>query len=588
MKLCRWFSLPVLAFAVACGETTEPAVPAIATMAASVQLPNASRVASMYAIDFVSPAATGYDMNDAGDVVGRSYRDTGCGSFCLPPDDIVVWRGNNRVVLPLVPGYPVSSQYPFFLNNAGVIGGAVGFIGSTTHAAVWTPTGGGYAGQDLGVFPGTSSADVAGLDDQGRMVGWSTLGGAIPSLTVPFMWSQSAGMVNLKALGFPNERPAAMSPNGTVVTWNFWYQLGQPGSVRQLPPSPAGFGGAGSNGSAINDAGDQAHFLASVSTQNLRYPFRLPNGGGWQLLTTAGTGRLSRYGMGSINAALDVTFTALSTGMIAAGPTGIAQPLSTLVSPAYPGATISDGGPMNAARQILSRALIGRSERVVKLTPVVRCGSNCLIVGSIVMTGRFVQDPAFPGSCIQGGKMYNLTTVTATVTSETGAPLANVLVNGRFLDDYWTNNAVSAMTNAAGLASWTYQGPCGVGAIAFQVDNAALGTRRLDRTRGRLTNFVIPTVGPPPPPPANQPPVASWTFTCQPPPAHVCTFDGSASRDPDGSIVSYKWTTPAGGVLASVSVFTKTFQASGTRTLTLTVTDNAGAKGQLTKTFTVP
>jgi hypothetical protein len=426
-------------------------------------------------------------------------------------------------------------------------------------------------------------ADVNGLDEQGRMVGWSTLGGAIPSLTIPFMWSQATGFVNLKAQGFPNERPAAISPNGTVVTWTFWYQLSVPTSVRQLPPSPAGFGGAGSNGSAINDAGDQAHILASVNTQNLRYPFRLPNGGNWQQISNLGTGRLSRYGMGSINAALDVTFTAQSKGMIAPGPAGQGLPLTSLVSPAYPGVTIHEGGQMNSSGVILSRALIGRSERVVKLTPAVPCGSNCIIVSSLVITSQFVQDPAFPGSCIQGGKMHNLTTVTATVTSETGAPLTSVVLNGRFLDDYWTNNAVSGTTNAAGIVTFTYKGPCGVGAIAFLVDNTTLGTRRLDRTRGRLTNFAIPGVTPP----TNQPPVAAWTVSCQPAPAHTCTFNGSGSSDPDGTIVGYRWTNAGGTQLSTAAVFTKTFPGSGTRTWTLTVTDNGGKTGTLTKTFTV-
>ena len=198
----------------------------------------ASQVASMYALDFVGTAATGYGLNDAGDVVGKSYTDTGCGPFCLPPEDIVVWRGGNRMVLPLVPGFDRSYQFPLYINNQGVIGGEAGIIGSRTHAAVWTPDASGYIAQDLGVFPGTSSADVAGLDDQGRMVGWSTLGGAIPTVTVPFVWSQATGMVDLRAQGFPNERPAAMSPGGKVVTWGSWYQLGNPASAVPLPAPP--------------------------------------------------------------------------------------------------------------------------------------------------------------------------------------------------------------------------------------------------------------------------------------------------------------------------------------------------------------
>ena len=545
---------------------------------------HASQVAGMYVADFVATAATGWDLNDAGDVVGRAYTDPGCGPFCLPPQEIAVWQGNNRVTLPLVPGYPVSYQFPLFLNNQGRIGGVAGIPGSTTHAAVWTPSGGGYTAQDLGVFPGTSSAEVRGLDDQGRMVGWSTLGGAIPTLTIPFMWSQATGMVDLKTLGYPNERPAAMSPGGKVVTWNFWYQLGNPASVVPLPATPRGFVGAGSNGSAINDAGDQAHFLVSTSSQNLVYPFRLSNGGAWQMISSAGTGHLSRYGMGSINTAQDISFTVLSTGMIAAGPAGVGQALAPLLSPAYPGATVGDGGPMNNAGQILTQVMIGRSQRLMKLTPAVPCGSNCLLVSSLVMAGRFVQDPAFPGSCFQGGKMYNTTTATATVTSETGTPAVSAQVSGRFLDDYWTNRLVTGTTNASGVVTFTHKGLCGVGAVAFLVDRVTQGTRSFDRTRGIVTNWVIPTTTPP----ANQAPVAAWTVDCHSTLAHTCTFNGSGSRDPDGNIVAYKWTNATGKVMSNLPTFTRTFAGSGTRTWSLTVTDNGGKTNKLTKAFAVP
>jgi PKD repeat protein len=647
------------------GCRESPLEPATTAIRPSTEV-GRSQVASMYTAEFVATAATGYDLNDAGDVVGRSYRDNGCGSFCLPQEDIVVWRGGNRIVLPLVPGFPSDDQYPFYINNDGMIGGEAGTIGSTTHAAVWTPSGTGYTAQDLGVFPGTSSADVSGIDDQGRMVGWSTLGGAIPTTTVPFMWSQATGMVDLKTLGYPNERPAAMSPGGKVVTWGSWYQLGDPTSAVPLVAPPSGFSGAGSNGSAINDAGDQAHFLVSTGTQNLVYPFRLSNGGTWQMISSDGTGRLSRYGIGSINSAQDISYTVRSTALIAAGPAGEGRPLASLLSPAYPGVTVGIGGPMNNSGQMLAQVMIGRSQRLMKLRPAAPCGANCLVSSSLVMTVQFVEDPAFPRSCIQGGNMYNLTTATVTVTSETGTALGNVQVSGRFLDDYWTDNPVTGTTDASGVVTWSYQGLCGVGAVAFLVEQATLGTRSFDRTRGILTHWVIPTTTPAPnePPEAdftgscnnttrtcsfngtgstddhgiasyrwkygdgtqgtgptsshtyaaagsyqvtltvgdgggltnslartvtlNRPPIAAWTVSCQPAPAHVCTFNGSGSRDPDGSIVAYKWTNAAGRTLSTVARFTRTFTRSTTATWTLTVTDNRGMTHKRTKTFTVP
>ncbi len=628
----------------------------------------ASAVASVYGLEFVGTAAGGFGMNDGGDVVGRSYRDTGCGPFCLPPEDIVVWRSGQRIPLPLVPGFASSYQFPFHINSQGVIAGEVGIPGSNTHVALWTPNGAGYTAQDLGTLSGMSSATVGGLDDQGRIVGWSSTGGAIPTAAAPYMWSQGTGFVNLKGLGYPNEIPGGMSPGGKVVTTGgHWYQLGNPASVVALPPPPPSFFGFGAG--IINDNGDQAHFLGT-GTQGLIYPFRLSNGGTWQQLSGIPTGHLSSAGLGSINLAQDVTFTAGSTGLIAAGPAGVGQPLAALVSPAYPGVTVGGGGPMNNAGQILTKVMIGRSQRLMKMVPASPCGSNCLVSSSLVMSAQFVQDPAFPGSCFQGGKMYNTATVTATFTAEAGAALANVLVSGRFLDDYWTNSPVTGSTNAAGVVSWNYKGLCGVGAIAFLIDQATLGTRTLDKTRGTLSTWVIPSVTPPgnQPPVAsftfscnnttrvcsfngtgstddvgivsygwafgdgttgtgaapshtyavagsyqvtltvadgggltnslirtvtlstgtNKPPIAAWTVSCQPAPAHICTFNGTGSRDPDGSIVGYRWTNAGGKTLSTLATFTRTFSRSMTLKWTLTVTDNAGKTGKLTKTFTVP
>lgn len=543
-----------------------------------------SQVAAMYAIDFVATAANGYALNDSGDVVGRAYTDPGCGPFCLPPQEIAVWRNGQRTALPLVPGYGASSQYPLFINNQGLIAGSVGILGASTHAAAWMPSGSGYVAQDLGVYPGTSSADVGGLDAQGRIVGWSTQGGAIPTLTVPFMWSQATGMVNLAAQGYPNEKPLAMSPGGKVLTWGHWYQLGDPAGALPLAAPPQGYFGVGSNGSAINDHGDQAHFLVSTSTQNLVYPFRISNGGSWQLLSSFGTGHLSRCGMGSINAAQDVTFTVGSTGAVAAGPAGVGQSLAALLSPAYPGVTVGLGGPMNASGQILVQAMVGRSQRLAKMTPVAACGSNCLVSSSLTMTGEFVQDPKFPGSCFAGGSMFNRSSATVTISSETGTPLANVQVRGRFLDDYWTDHAVAGTTNAAGVVSWTHQGPCGVGAIAFLVDSAALGTRSFDRTRGTLTSHVIPGTAPPPPPPANQSPVAVPAVQCVA--GRTCTLDGSASYDPDGSIVAYRWTDKGSTTLSNQAVVTLSFPKAGKNSAVLYVTDNGGLVASRKVNFT--
>jgi hypothetical protein len=595
MKIPRLSPLFLASILAACGgggdNATSDATPANTLMQGTALAD--SVVAPLYALDFVAPAARGADLNDDGDVLGKSHADPGCGPFCLPPEDSVVWKGGRRIVLPPPAGIAAGSQYPRYINNLGTIAGVTGTIGSSTRAAVWKPDGTGYVAQDLGVYPGTSSVDVFGLDDQGRLVGWATVGGATPSIALPFTWSPGTGMVNLAAAGYPNERPAAMSPGGKVVTWGSWYQLGEPGRAVALPPPPDGFLRAGSNGSAINDAGDQAHALVSItSTQNLVYPFRLSAHGSWQQLSGP-TGALSASGIGSISAGQDVTFTALGTGMVAPGPAGVGQLLADRLSPAYPGATVVEGGPINASGQILAQVMIGRSRRLVKLTPTTPCTSDCLVSQSLAIASQFVQDPALPGSCVQGGKMYNLTSVAVTLTSETGAPLANVAVAGRLLDDYWTNRQVTGTTDASGVARWSLKGPCGVGAVAFLVENAALGTRTFDRTRGTLSGYVIPgttaTGGsvpdPGPTPPDGAAPVAVPAVTCTA--GRTCSFSATASYDPDGLVSAYRWAENNGTVWSTQAVFTRTFAKAGKQTVALQVTDNSGLSASKKATFTV-
>jgi PKD repeat protein len=81
----------------------------------------------------------------------------------------------------------------------------------------------------------------------------------------------------------------------------------------------------------------------------------------------------------------------------------------------------------------------------------------------------------------------------------------------------------------------------------------------------------------------NQAPTASFTFTCT---DLSCTFNGSTSSDPDGSISSYAWSF-GDGTSGSGAVVAKTYASAGTRTVTLTVTDNAGATGSTSQSVSV-
>jgi PKD repeat protein len=71
----------------------------------------------------------------------------------------------------------------------------------------------------------------------------------------------------------------------------------------------------------------------------------------------------------------------------------------------------------------------------------------------------------------------------------------------------------------------------------------------------------------------NTPPIASFTFVCN---ALTCNFDGSGSRDPDGTITSYTWSF-GDGATGSGATVSHMYAAGGKYPVTLTVTDNGSA-----------
>lgn len=84
------------------------------------------------------------------------------------------------------------------------------------------------------------------------------------------------------------------------------------------------------------------------------------------------------------------------------------------------------------------------------------------------------------------------------------------------------------------------------------------------------------------PPPPNESPQASFSHACE---GLDCTFDGSASSDPDGSIESYSWDF-GDGTTGSGATPTHTYAEDGSYTVTLTVTDDRGASNTTTKQVT--
>ncbi len=81
----------------------------------------------------------------------------------------------------------------------------------------------------------------------------------------------------------------------------------------------------------------------------------------------------------------------------------------------------------------------------------------------------------------------------------------------------------------------------------------------------------------------NAPPTASFTTSCQ---NGTCSFDGSASNDPDGTIQSSVWDF-GDGTTGTGATIIHPYAKSGSYPVTLTVTDNSGAKATASKTVTI-
>jgi PKD repeat protein len=83
-------------------------------------------------------------------------------------------------------------------------------------------------------------------------------------------------------------------------------------------------------------------------------------------------------------------------------------------------------------------------------------------------------------------------------------------------------------------------------------------------------------------------PIADFAFSpAQPKVGTLVLFNGAASADPGGTIVSYVWNWGDGDVNGTGVNQDHDFLTAGTYFVTLTVTDNAGLSGSVTRSITV-
>ncbi|HXH07533.1 MAG TPA: PKD domain-containing protein [Vicinamibacterales bacterium] len=187
--------------------------------------------------------------------------------------------------------------------------------------------------------------------------------------------------------------------------------------------------------------------------------------------------------------------------------------------------------------------------------------------------------------------------VTAVARDAQGRPLANVGLRAEIrLDDMVVDfgrlSARTLATGSDGRATVVYTAPMPpldpvdtntvvqIAMTPFGSDYASTAWA----VRSAFIRLVPPGVILPP----NQRPLADFTFApSSPSPKEKITFDGSASTDPDGSVVAWNWRFSDGDTRTG-RVVQIAFDQPGSYSATLTVTDDRGLQSSpTTKSFTV-
>lgn len=435
-------------------------------------------------LDLVDGNATPLTVNAQGHILGYQ-QSWPCGNptQCTPQTHPTVWREGQALRLPTQTGLYAA---PAALSPSGMVVGSLTDYGSNAQAVVWQFNGSSYGLQTLGLMGLAQSAATA-VDQQERVVGYALT----PFIsTKPFVWTAASGMTDLSAQGYPASRPWRISPQGWVVADAHRYRLGEPGSVTALPPPPTGYRAPTGQSLRVNDSGDLAGVLLTTSSSSSLGGMHrwLEASQQWQAL--GGALPLRNIGVSSLEADATVLGSGLGGAILAQGPSGQPQALQDRLSTAYTSVgLISTAGRDGQGRHVVAVTLgtVSRMARAVEAAP---CTGACLRVSPLLISGKFINDPAAPGSCTDKARQKVQTV--ATVTDAAGNPQAAVTVKGRYLDSYGLNQAVSGKTNTQGKVTLSHSGPACRGTVTLLVEAATKKQWRFDRTVGSLNASVIP------------------------------------------------------------------------------------------------
>jgi len=181
-----------------------------------VNLPGSGTSASR---GFVWSAGTGQQllnpMPGGNDSYGAAINNNGIAVGSSNWYQAALWNPGNPSPI-ILPGLGGNNSYAFDINNGNAVAGFAHAPDNAYRAALWSPTGSGYAVTDLGRLPGLNNAYGLGINASRAVVGYGFTNAATDARA--FVWTEASGMQALPLLsgGSVNEA-ASINDAGQAV-----------------------------------------------------------------------------------------------------------------------------------------------------------------------------------------------------------------------------------------------------------------------------------------------------------------------------------------------------------------------------------
>lgn len=325
----------------------------VVAVTAALAAPAAHAVPPNYRVDVIGEAMNGFDMNEAGTIVGRQLDALQVGRA------FVARRGAPAELLPLPKQWKSSDAYAISAN--GIIVGAVSLttiasVGS--RAAAWLPTADGYQFTLLQPVAGDTFSAAFGVNSAGDIVGGSG-GLGLGSYPRAALFSTAGRPTLLNGIG----TPADINEDRVIVASNLLLDLDT--MAIQTIPLPQG-NWQGFVAVDISNAGNLCGYVSGFSGCST-FPLRYLPSAGWQFIGGCAT----TTSASSVNDLGDATAFVANTGVWVSFSGEDPVSPSALIAPSQGSWFINGLGTITNRREMVASGRLNGepTSRLLRLRP---------------------------------------------------------------------------------------------------------------------------------------------------------------------------------------------------------------------------